>query len=84
MATVSVVVEAAVPDGVTVAGEKLHEAPEGNPEQANETAELKPPTGATETVVVALLPADTVCDAGDAATPKLAGIVYVALTTLLL
>jgi hypothetical protein len=35
-----------VPGGVTVAGEKLHDAPEGNnPVQLNETDELNPPTG---------------------------------------
>jgi hypothetical protein len=36
------VVEATAPDGVTVAGAKLHEVPAGNPEQLNETAEAKP------------------------------------------
>lgn len=39
VATVSVVDAAAVPAGVTVAGEKLHDAPDGRPEQANDTAE---------------------------------------------
>lgn len=64
------VVEAAAPDGVTVVGEKLHADPEGNPEQANETAELKPFAGVTETAVVPLCPAVTVIDAGEAATEK--------------
>jgi len=41
VATVSVV-WALVPDGVTVWGEKLQEAPEGNPVHAKETAELNP------------------------------------------
>ena len=36
------VVGADAPEGLTVAGEKLHEAPEGRPEQLKETAELKP------------------------------------------
>jgi hypothetical protein len=35
--TVSVV-EAARPDDVILAGEKLHDAPAGNPEQLNETS----------------------------------------------
>lgn len=42
------VVEAAAPDGVTVGGEKLHDTPEGNPdEQLNDTAELNPFSGVT-------------------------------------
>ena len=75
--TVSVV-EATPPDGVTVWGEKLHDAPEGNPEQLNETVELNPCSGVTETVVVPLCPAVTVSDAGEAATVKsgVTGIVY--------
>jgi hypothetical protein len=67
--TVSVV-EAAEPDGVTVAGEKLHDAPEGNPEQLNETAELNPFRGATEILVVPFCPAVTLSDAGEATTEK--------------
>jgi hypothetical protein len=47
------VVEATVPE-VTVAGEKLYEAPAGIPEQLKETAELKPFRGVTEMVAVAL------------------------------
>ena len=43
------VVAASPPDGVTVCGAKLHEAPAGNPEQVKETAELKPCNGVTET-----------------------------------
>jgi hypothetical protein len=50
---VSVVV-AAVPAGVTVAGEKLQDAPEGRPEQLNVTAELKPLAGVIDIAVVAL------------------------------
>jgi hypothetical protein len=64
------VVEAAAPGGVTVAGEKLHEAPVGRPEQAKVTAELKPYSGVTEIVAVPLCPAVTVNDAGEAATEK--------------
>jgi hypothetical protein len=64
------VVEATPPDGVTVDGEKLHVAPEGIPEQLNETEELKPFVGVTETPVVPLCPAVTVSDAGEAATEK--------------
>lgn len=62
--TVSFVVEAAVPEGVTVAGEKLHDAPVGNPEQVNETAEAKPFCGVTETVTEPLCPPVTVSVAG--------------------
>jgi hypothetical protein len=40
--TVSVVVAADGLVGVTVEGEKLHVAPEGRPEQANETAAANP------------------------------------------
>jgi hypothetical protein len=46
VATVRVVVPAA-PFGVTLDGEKLHVAPEGNPEQAKVTAWLKPLVGVT-------------------------------------
>jgi hypothetical protein len=67
--TVSIV-EAAAPDGVTVAGEKLHEAPVGSPEQLNETAELNPCVGVTVTVVVPLCPAVTANVAGEAVSEK--------------
>jgi len=40
--TVRDVVTAAVPDAVTLAGEKLQDAPEGNPEQLKVVAELNP------------------------------------------
>jgi hypothetical protein len=46
--------------GVTLAGEKLHDAPEGNPEQLKETAELKFPTGVTSIEISALPPASMV------------------------
>ena len=82
--TVSVV-EVAAPDGVTVAGEKLHDAPLGNPEQLNETGELKPFWGVTETAVVPLCPPVTVSDVGEATMEKSGGrlMVYVALATTL-
>lgn len=73
VATVSVVVEAAAPEGVTFAGEKLHEAPLGSPEQLNVTAALKPFEAATETVVTPLLPAVTVKVPGEAVTVKSGG-----------
>jgi hypothetical protein len=78
-------VSATPPNGVTVAGEKLHDAPEGNPEQLNETAALNPFKGATEMLIVALCPAVTLNDAGDAASEKSAGslITYAALATAL-
>jgi hypothetical protein len=81
------VVEVGASDGVTVGGEKLHEAPEGNPEQLNETAELNPFSGVTEIVVVPLWPPAIVNDVGEAATEKSAAgrvIVYTALATALL
>ena len=65
-----IVVEAAVADGVTVAGEKLHDVPEGNPEQLNETVELNPFSGATEIVAFPLCPAVTVRDVGEAIREK--------------
>lgn len=67
--TVSVV-EAEAPDGVTVAGEKLHDPPEGNPEHAKVTSELNPPVGAIVTSIEPLLPAATVIDAGATARVK--------------
>lgn len=65
------VVEVAPPEGTTVAGEKLHDAPEGNPEQLNETAEANPFFGVTKTVVAPLWPAMTEIDAGKISTEKL-------------
>lgn len=64
------VVEAAAPAGVTVAGEKPHDAPEGNPEQLNETAELNPFTGVTVNLVAPFCPAVTVNAVGLAAKVK--------------
>lgn len=64
------VVEAVEPEGVTVAGEKLQDAPEGSPEQLNETAELNPFAGVIDTVAVAFCPPVTLWNAGVAATEK--------------
>jgi hypothetical protein len=64
------VVEAAVADGVTVAGEKLHDVPESNPEQLNETTELNPFSGVTEIVAVPPCPAAIVSDDGETAAEK--------------
>ncbi len=69
VATVSVV-EAADPEGVAVAGEKLQEAPAGTPEQLNEIAVLKPFVGATATVIMPLWPADKLNAGGVATTEK--------------
>jgi hypothetical protein len=76
-----------VPGGVTLAGEKLQVAPAGRPEeQAKETAEAKPPCGASEMVAVPLAPAVTDIVAGEAAIEKSGGgpIMYAALATPLL
>ena len=72
--------------GVTVAGEKEHDAPEGNPEQANETGALKPFSGETLTVAVPGVVAVAVTEPGLTATEKSAGrlMVYVADPTALL
>ena len=73
-----------VPGGVTLAGEKLQVAPAGRPEeQAKETAEAKPPCGASEMVAVPLAPAVTDIVAGEAAIEKSGGgpIMYAALAT---
>jgi hypothetical protein len=66
--TVSVV--EVVPGGITVVGEKLHDAPAGNPEQLNETAELNPYSGVTVMVVLPFCPAVTVNSPGEAAMEK--------------
>jgi hypothetical protein len=68
-----VVVDADVPGGVTVVGEKVQDAPDGNPEQANETAELKPLAGVMVTVLVPLAPPAMVRDASDVAMEKSGG-----------
>lgn len=56
VAIVSVVVDAALPLGVTVAGLKLQVAWAGRPEQAKVMADAKPKAGVTVTVVVPLPP----------------------------
>jgi hypothetical protein len=56
---VSVVVAAAVPLGVTEAGEKLQDASAGRPEQVKVTVALKPLIGVTERVAVPLCPGPT-------------------------
>ncbi len=65
------VVEATVPEGVTVAGEKLHDAPEGNPVQMNETGEANELSGVTWTVEVPLCPTVTLSAPGETAIVKL-------------
>lgn len=55
-------------DGVTVAGEKLHVAPVGNPEQDSKTLEANPFCGVTNSVVVPLSPPVRVSDAGERVT----------------
>jgi hypothetical protein len=47
-------------DGVTVDGEKLHDAPEGSPEQLKVTMPENPFCGVTRTAVVPACPALTV------------------------
>jgi hypothetical protein len=83
--TVSVVVAAAGPDGVSVAGEKLHASPAGNPIHANETAEANEFCGEIEIVAVPLAPAVTVIVAGAAVTENSGGtlMMYAALATAL-
>ena len=70
--TVSVV-DAVDPDGVTLVGLKLHDAPEGSPEQLNETAEANPFSGVTDTVVFPGWPDEMLSDDGETATEKSAG-----------
>jgi hypothetical protein len=67
-------VEYVTPEGVgTVCIEKLHVAPAGNPEQANEILELNPFSSCTVIVVVPFCPAWTEMDAGLIATVKSGG-----------
>ena len=58
------VVDAAAPNGVTFGGLKLHDAPAGKPEQANETADEKPFSGDTDTVAVPFCPCSMVKEDG--------------------
>jgi len=64
------VMDAADPEGVTAAGEKMHVVPESNPEQLNDIEEENPFTGVTEIVLVPLCPGTTVSDAGEAVIEK--------------
>jgi hypothetical protein len=64
------VVETGPPEGMTVAGEKVHDAPVGNPEQLNDTAALNPLRGVTEMDTEALCPGATVRDVADGAIVK--------------
>src|ERR1035438_1202784 len=63
--------EAIEPEGVTVDGEKVHDAHEGNPAQVREVSAANPFCGVTSTVVVPLAPAAMVSDAGETSTEKL-------------
>src|ERR1017187_7141911 len=63
--------EAIEPEGVTVDGEKVHDAHEGNPEQVREVSAANPFCGVTSTVVVPLVPAATASNAGETSTKKL-------------
>jgi hypothetical protein len=63
--------EATAPEGVTVAGEKEHDAHEGSPEQDRLASAANPFCGVTITVVVPLSPAVTARDAGNTSTEKL-------------
>jgi hypothetical protein len=74
VATVNVVV--LTPAGVgAVKVVKLQVAPNGSPEQANNTFPLNPPSSCTVIVDVPLAPAATVIDVGFSDIPKLCGIV---------
>ena len=64
------VVAATAPEGVTVAGEKLHDAPVGNPVQLNETGEANEFSGVTWTVAVPTCPAVTLSAPGETVMEK--------------
>jgi hypothetical protein len=65
-----IVVTAVGLEGVRVAGEKLHVAPTGNPEQLNVIGEAKEFSGVTMTVVVPLCPGVMSSDAEERAMVK--------------
>ena len=69
-AVIVTVVETGPLEGVTVAGEKLQDAPVGKPEQLKDTAALNPLRGVTEIVTEALCPGATVRDVADGAIVK--------------
>lgn len=71
VATVTVVIIAEFPFGVTVVGEKLHVLAAGSPEQAKLTCWLKPYCGVTVMVAVPDCPGETVTVAGLELTVKL-------------
>ena len=66
----SVVVDAEVPEGVTVAGEKLHEAPVGSPEQVNDDRGGEAVLRRYRYRGRAICPAVMVSEEGEAATAK--------------
>ena len=74
-AVIVTVVETGPPEGVTVGGEKLHEAPTGNPKQLKDTAALNPFRGVSEIDTEALSPAANVTDVVDGAIVNSAGAV---------
>lgn len=73
VAMVRVVLAAEGPLGVTVAGEKLQEAPAGSPLQAKLTDWLKPFDGDTDSVKALDCPALSIADCGVADTEKSGG-----------
>lgn len=72
------------PDGVTVAGEKLHVASVGSPEHLNETVPLNPFTGVTGSEIEANCPAGSVSSGKVAGTEKSGMKVKLAVATALL
>jgi hypothetical protein len=76
------VVEAGLPLGVTLAGEKPQPEAAGNPLQEKVMAELKPLTGLTVIVKVAVWPALIVAAEGDAETVKSAGALPITMVAL--
>ena len=64
------VVEVAWPAGVIVVGEKLHDAPEGNPAQLKLIGEENEFCGVTTTVTAPLCPAVTESAPGETVTEK--------------
>ena len=58
-------VDTAAPDGVTVRGLKVHEAPVGRLEQAKLSVDLKPFCGVMVSASAPLLPASIVRDVAD-------------------
>jgi hypothetical protein len=67
-------VETAVPEGVTVAGLKEHEAPAGSPPQPKATAAAKPFCGFTVKLTVPFAPELTVSDEDEAESVKVGGV----------